>query len=133
MKLKVYTDWGSRWNPWIAGLWVYISDENWKEIEKRYKNLWLRTNNEAEYLWAYYWIERAIQLWATEIELFMDSSLVINQLSWNWKIKKQELKEINEDIIKLIKNNNIKIKYTWIAREFNKEADRLSNVAMDSR
>lgn len=133
MKLKVYTDWGSRWNPWIAGLWVYISDENWKEIEKRYKNLWLRTNNEAEYLWAYYWVERAIQLWATEIELFMDSSLVINQLSWNWKIKKQELREINDDIIKLIKNNNIKIKYTWIAREFNKEADRLSNVAMDSR
>lgn len=133
MKLTVYTDWGSRWNPWIAGLWVYIIDNFWKELEKRYKNLWIKTNNEAEYLWALYWIERAIELWANEIELLMDSSLVINQLSWNWKIKKEELREINTKILKLIEKNNIKIKYTWIAREQNKEADRLSNVAMNSK
>lgn len=133
MKLTVYTDWGSRWNPWIAGLWVYIIDDFWKELEKRYKNLWIKTNNEAEYLWALYWIERAIELWANEIELLMDSSLVINQLSWNWKIKKEELREINTKILKLIEKNNIKIKYTWIAREQNKEADRLSNVAMNSK
>lgn len=133
MKLTVYTDWGSRWNPWIAGLWVYIIDNFWKELEKRYKNLWIKTNNEAEYLWALYWIERAIELWANEIELLMDSSLVINQLSWDWKIKKEELREINTKILKLIEKNNIKIKYTWIAREQNKEADRLSNVAMNSK
>ena len=51
MKLKVYTDWWSRWNPWNSGIWVYITDKNWKKIEKRYKNLWTKTNNEAEYSW----------------------------------------------------------------------------------
>jgi ribonuclease HI len=132
MKLKVYTDGGSRWNPWIAWLGVYITDFFDKKVEQRYKHLWEKTNNEAEYLWAYYWIKRAIELWASEIELYMDSNLVIKQLSWEWKIKKEQLRKINEDIISEIKKANVKIKYNWIPREDNKEADRLSNVAMDN-
>lgn len=131
MLLKVFTDWGSRWNPWNAWIWVYIVDKDWKEIEKRYKNLWIKTNNEAEYLWAYYWIKRAIELGANQVELYMDSKLVINQLNSTFKIKKEELKVIAEKIQKLIKNSNLIIFYNWIRREENKEADRLSNVAMD--
>ncbi len=131
MELNVYTDWWSRWNPWVSWLWVFITDNEWKEIERRYKSLWIKTNNEAEYLWAYYWIKRAIELWANFINLFMDSNLVIQQLQWNWKIKKDELKVINNDIKKIINDNNIEVNYNWIARDKNKEADRLSNVAMD--
>ena len=128
MKLKVYTDWGSRWNPGSAWLWVFITDEFWKSLEKRYKSLWIKTNNEAEYLWAFYGIKRAIELWATELDLFMDSNLVINQLSWNWKIKKDELKILNQDILKLISDNSLKISFNWIEREKNKEADRLMKI-----
>jgi len=131
MKYKVYTDWGSRWNPWISWLWVYITDMKDKEIEKRYKHLWIKTNNEAEYLWALFWIKRSIEIWATEIELYMDSKLVISQLSGEWKIKKQELKVINTDILDIIKKSKVKVTYNWIRRELNKDADRLSNVAMD--
>ncbi len=131
MRLKVYTDGWSRGNPWVAWLGVYITDDQAKEVEKRYKHLWTKTNNEAEYLWAYYWIKRAIELGATQIELFMDSKLVIEQLQGNWKIKKPELKVINDDILELVKSSKIKIVYNWIAREQNKHADRLSNVAMD--
>ncbi len=132
MKLKLYTDWGSRWNPGEAGIWVYITDENDKEVEKRYKYLWIKTNNEAEYTAAYLGIKRCIELWATEIELFADSDLVIKQLKWEWKIKKEELKVLNTDIKNLI-TSNTKVVFTWIPRELNKEADRLSNVAMDKK
>lgn len=131
MILNVYTDGWSRWNPWNSGIWVYITDENNFEVEKRYKNLWIKTNNEAEYTWAYLWIKRAIELWATNINLFMDSDLVVKQLSWVWKIKKDELRVINQEILQMIKQNNILVKFNWIPREQNKEADRLSNVAMD--
>jgi ribonuclease HI len=133
MKIKVYTDWWSRWNPWISWLWVYITDHLDVEIEKRYKNLWIKTNNEAEYLWAYYWIKRAIELWATIIELYMDSKLVISQLNWKRKIKKAELKQINDDIKKTINESNVELICNWIRREENKEADRLSNIAMDNK
>ena len=132
MKLMVYTDGWSRGNPGSAWIWVFIKNLSWKEIEKRYKYLWIKTNNEAEYLWAYYGIKRAIEIWWTQINLFMDSKLVIHQLSWEWKIKKDELIKINENILKLIKEANVKINYNWIRREDNKEADRLSNIAMDN-
>ncbi|MFK7779946.1 MAG: ribonuclease HI family protein [Candidatus Gracilibacteria bacterium] len=131
MKLKVYTDGGSRGNPGIAGLGVFITDNLGVEIEKRFKNLGVKTNNEAEYLGAYYGIKRAIELGGKEIELYMDSKLVISQLNGEWKIKKEELKVINSDIKKTISISNVKVIYNWIRREDNKEADRLSNVAMD--
>lgn len=132
MKLKIYTDWWSRGNPWSAWLWVYILDESWNEVEKRYKSLWVMTNNEAEYLWAYYGIKRAFELSATQVDLFMDSQLVIKQLSWEWKIKSEWLKKIYIDIQNIINNSNLKINYIWIPREENKQADRLSNIAMDN-
>lgn len=131
MKLKLYTDGGSRWNPGPAGIGAYITDEHDVELEKRYKYLGVKTNNEAEYTAAYLWIKRCIELWATEIFLYADSDLVIKQLSWVWKIKKAELWVINNEIKKLIQDANVKVHFSWIPREKNTHADRLSNVAMD--
>ncbi len=130
-KLKIYTDWWSRWNPGNAWIWVYITDNEGREVEKRYKNLWVKTNNEAEYTAVLLAIVRAVELWYKEVDLFSDSSLVINQLNWNWKVKEDRLKDFKNDIDKLIKDNKLKITFSWIRREENKEADRLSNVAMD--
>ncbi|EKD66754.1 MAG: ribonuclease H [uncultured bacterium (gcode 4)] len=131
MKLKVFTDWWARWNPGISGIGVYITDENNCCIEKRYKWLGIKTNNQAEYLGALHWIERAIELEAKEIELYMDSQLVVNQLSGIFKIKNQELAEIRLEIQKAINTWWWKISFYHIPREKNKEADRLSNIAMD--
>ncbi len=133
MKLKIFTDWWARWNPWIAWAWVYILDEFGNEVEKRYKNLWIKTNNEAEYTAVYLALLRATELKSKEIDLFSDSSLVVNQLNWNWKIKEDKLKKIKIKIDDLIKNNDIKVNFNWIKREKNKEADRLSNVAMNNK
>ena len=132
MKLKLYTDGWSRGNPWESGIWVYITDENGFE-EKRYKYLGIKTNNEAEYTAALLGISRCIELWATEINLYADSDLVVKQLSGERKIKKEELRVINNEIKELISKNNIKVSFNWIPREQNKEADRLSNVAMDKK
>lgn len=133
MKLKIYTDWWARGNPWNAWIWVYITDENWREIEKRYKNIGIKTNNDAEYTAVYLALTRAVELGYNEIDLFSDSSLVVNQLSSNRKIKEDRLKIYKADIDKIIKENKLKVSFTWIKREDNKEADRLSNVAMDEK
>ena len=131
MLLRVYTDGGSRGNPGEAGLWVYIADKEGNPLERRYKYLGITTNNVAEYTGALYGIRRALELWATQIELYMDSKLVICQLKWEWKIKNQDLKAIHAEIIALVWNT--KISYTWIPREQNTEADALSNKAMDKK
>ncbi|EKE29944.1 MAG: ribonuclease H [uncultured bacterium (gcode 4)] len=131
MNLRVYTDGWARWNPWSAWLWVFITDTSWSPVEKRYKSLWVKTNNQAEYLGAYNWIERAIGLWATEIELYMDSELIVKQLKWEYKTKNPELKEIQKEIQDMLLKWWWKLTVTHIRREQNKEADRLSNIAMD--
>ena len=46
-------------------------------------------------------------------------------------VLKQNLKEIQKQIWELISNWDGKLNITHIPREKNKEADRLSNVAMD--
>jgi len=131
MKLLIYTDGWARFNPGPAGIGVFIADENGKPLERRHKYLGIATNNQAEYQWALHGIRRGIELGATEIELRMDSNLVIEQLSGNFKIKNPELKIIFSEIQELLRNWTGKIQYIHIRRELNKEADRLSNVAMD--
>lgn len=131
MLLKVYTDGWARGNPWEAGLWVYITDKEGTPLERRYKYLGITTNNMAEYTGALYGIRRALEMWATQIELYMDSKLVISQLSGEWKVKDAELKKIYLEILALIGDR--KVSYTWIPREQNKEADALSNKAMDEK
>jgi ribonuclease HI len=61
----------------------------------------------------------------------MDSELIINQLSGKFKIKNPELKNIYKEISDILGNWTGHITYTHIRREKNKEADRLSNIAMD--
>lgn len=133
MKLRIYTDGGARGNPGNSWIWVHITDHTGKTLEKRYKNLWISTNNEAEYTGALYGIRRWIELWAVDIDLYMDSKLVISQLSGQWKIKEQRLKNIAHEIQKMIEESWIRILFHWIPREENKEADALSNKAMDEK
>ena len=131
MLLRVYTDWGSRGNPWVAGLGVYIVDKEGTPLERRYKYLGTTTNNIAEYTGALYGIRRALELWATHIELYMDSKLVISQLKGEWKVKDAELKKIYLEILQLVWDRDVS--YNWIPREQNTEADALSNKAMDEK
>lgn len=89
------------------------------------------TNNVAEYTAMKIGIEKCIEMGATEIELRADSKLAIEQLSGNYKIKNEGLKQIYNEIQEILSHWPGKISYFHIPRELNKEADRLSNVAMD--
>lgn len=131
MKLLIYTDGGARFNPGPAGIGVFITDESGKALERRHKYLGIATNNQAEYQGALHGIRRGIELGATEIELRMDSNLVVEQLAGNFKVKNPELKIIFQEIQDILKPWNGRIRFIHIRRELNKEADRLSNVAMD--
>lgn len=131
MKFVVYSDGGSRGNPGISGCGIFITSADGSICEKRYKYIGIATNNIAEYTAALLGISRAIELGATSIELRADSLLVIEQLSGNYKIKNTELKKIFLQIQEQIAQWGGFISYTHVPREKNKEADRLSNVAMD--
>lgn len=131
MKLLVYTDWGSRGNPGPAGCGIFITDAWWKVLWRGYRYLGETTNNVAEYTAVKIWIQKAIEFWATSIELRADSKLAIEQLSGNYKLKNEWLKKIYWEIQYILSDWKGSIEFIHIPREQNKEADRLSNVAMD--
>lgn len=135
MKLKIFTDGGSRGNPGEAAIGaVVFEEESGKKIAELSKCIGVATNNIAEYsavLEALEWIEK--NMGRTEMEFFLDSELVVRQLLGIYKVRNEKLRviflKVREKIIELGGISN----FTAIRREKNKEADALVNKALDER
>lgn len=135
MKVCLYTDGGARGNPGIAGAGVHIVDEDGALIEDVIKPLGIATNNEAEYHAVITGFEKIIEHFNSEteglsVELKLDSELVGKQLLGSYKVKEPRLKPLYE-AARMQMGRFKSVVITLIPREQNKEADRLSNLAMD--
>jgi len=129
--LQVYADGGSRGNPGIAGCGVCVLDSGGNELLAIAHPIGIATNNQAEYTGAIIGIREAIGLGAMQIDLFMDSELVIRQLQGIYRVKNVELKKMYEQIQALLRDWEGMITFNAVRREFNSRADELSNEAMD--
>ena len=129
--LKIYTDGGARGNPGPAAIGIYILGENDKEILRFGKRIGSTTNNVAEYtavITALEWlVENADLKNLKQINFFLDSSLVVNQLNGKFKIKEIHLRELVITVKNLEKTLNCKIMYVHIIREKNYVADSMVN------
>ncbi|MDP6527326.1 MAG: ribonuclease HI family protein [Candidatus Pacebacteria bacterium] len=133
-KIIIYTDGGARGNPGPAGAGAIIYDENGKVLKEAHSFLGERTNNWAEYEAVYLGLSEAkkLGLAGSEVEIKLDSELIKEQLSGNYKIKEETLHG------QFIKIHNLRVKdfpnvtFTHIPREENSEADRLANEAIDN-
>lgn len=130
MKLIIYTDGGARGNPGPAAIAIVIYDQNKKLIGKYSKYLGKATNNQAEYQAVIYALEKAKQLKAEEIDFYLDSKLLVEQLNRRAKIKNFKL---GRSFIKIwnLSQNFKKINFYYLPREKNKEADKLVNLELD--
>lgn len=133
MKLIIYADGGSRGNPGIAGSGtvVYAADGTTVLREIVYVVGKKASNNVAEYHGLLRGLEAAVELGADEIDFFMDSRLVVEQMNGRWKIKHPDMKELGLTGRKLM-NQLGSVNLSWVRREDNKVADALSNEAMDA-
>lgn len=127
--IYLYFDGGSRGNPGPAGCGASIQNKN-KEIYKISKYIGDTTNNVAEYNALYYGLEIAVENGLTELIVFGDSLLVINQVNGIWRCKNEKLRIILNKI-NLLKEKFDSIEFKHIRREKNKRADELANIAMD--
>lgn len=129
-KLIIYTDGGARGNPGPAGIGAVLYDENNNIVAAVSEFIGEATNNQAEYRAVIAAIKKAKQLGAEDIELYLDSELVCEQLNQNYKVKNKGLAPLFVQIWNLSISFK-KITYTHIRREQNQEADKLANQAMD--
>lgn len=131
ISLLIEADGGSRGNPGEAGSGTVVVDKNTGEVLVEIAHyIGFATNNVAEYRALKAGIEAAMQIsQSAEIEVRMDSKLVIEQMSGGWKIKHPDMQKLASEIHSIIRGRQIK--WVWIPREQNFRADALANRAMD--
>jgi ribonuclease HI len=138
MHLSIFTDGGSRGNPGPAAAGYVIKNELDEVIAEGGVYLGIATNNHAEYeavVQALKAVEGLFSLNQTDrrqISFYLDSKLVVEQLSGRFKIKHQNLAQIAHQINETLLNLAITATFTHIPRAQNAHADALVNQALDS-
>jgi probable phosphoglycerate mutase len=131
LRVLIEADGGSRGNPGPAGFGAVVREHPTGEILlERYGSLGVTTNNVAEYSGLIAGLRAALELNAAQVDVRMDSKLVIEQMSGRWQIKHPGLRPLAAEAATLVKRFD-KVTFDWIPRERNKAADALANRAMD--
>jgi ribonuclease HI len=128
--IRAYIDGGARGNPGPAGYGVRIEDADGNLIEELCGPLGLATNNVAEYsglLAALTWV---VEHGHRDVHIRADSELLVKQMRGEYKIKNPGLQPLAARA-RLLMIELGQVTFEHIRREFNAEADRLSNLAMD--
>lgn len=131
MRLLIHTDGAARGNPGPAGAGAVLRDASEGSIVAEIAvGLGRATNNVAEWTAVLLALEEARRLGATHVDLRMDSELVARQINGIYRVKHPDLKPIHAAVMALLRElEGYSIGH--VPRELNKDADRLSNVAID--
>jgi ribonuclease HI len=133
-KIKIFADGGSRGNPGpSASAFVVLKKK--EVVHSESKLLGQSTNNKAEYtavILALKWlVKNKKNISESEINFFLDSELVVKQLTGLYKIKNSALKVLASTAKSLENKLGMQVKYFYIKRERNKLADALVNKSLD--
>jgi len=151
MKYIVHTDGGARGNPGPAAVGVVIDlcechdkhvqgQHKTKRIYSLGKPIGETTNNVAEYkavieaLQYLVFLKKQREELKTKIsvEIYLDSTLVVNQINGIFKVKNETLRNLLYMIRTLEQEAGESIEYVSVPREQNTDADFLVNKALDA-
>lgn len=134
--IKAFADGGARGNPGPASYGVFIENEKGETLAEFGKAIGHATNNVAEYegvnaILSWLISHRDILKKHNEVQIFLDSLLVVSQMNGVWKVKNLALQKY----VVLAKQKQMqlgcKVTYSHIPREKNKRADAMVNKALD--
>lgn len=133
-RFVVEADGGSRGNPGPAGYGALVRDaDTGRVLAERAASVGRATNNVAEYGGLVAGLQAALDLDASaEVEVRMDSKLVVEQMSGRWRIKHPDMQQLALQA-RAIARKLGGVRYTWVPRAQNGAADALANSAMDGR
>lgn len=130
MRVIMEADGGSRGNPGPAAYGALIRNADTGEIiAERAEAIGVATNNVAEYRGLIAGLELHREHTPdAELEVRMDSKLVIEQMAGRWKVKHPSLRPLAIEAQKIAPFG---VEWTWVPREENKAADVILNAALD--
>jgi ribonuclease HI len=125
-----YIDGGARGNPGPAGYGVSIQSPDGVVLDQLHGGLGIATNNIAEYNGLLAALQWALDHDARRVHIRADSELLVRQMRGEYRVKNPGLQALYVRA-RLLTMQLEDVKFEHVRREFNKEADRLSNVGMD--
>ena len=132
-RLVVEADGGSRGNPGPAGYGAVVRDATTgKVLAEVSESIGRATNNVAEYSGLIAGLRAAAAIArGADVEVRMDSKLVVEQMSGRWQIKHPDMRPLAAKARDTARALG-RVSYTWVPRSRNAHADRLANQAMDA-
>ena len=126
---RANVDGGSRGNPGPAGYGVHIEQDDGTVVELK-GSLGVTTNNVAEYSGLIAALTWAAQQGISRLQVRADSNLLVKQMRGEYRVKSPGLQPLYEQARALARQIG-HVTFEHVRREFNKDADRLANEAMD--
>ena len=124
------TDGAARGNPGPAGVGVVLTDPAGVVVEEFAKGTGWTTNNVAEYQALIEALRLAGAHGASRLVVYSDSTLMVEQMKGNWKVKHDGLKPLFAEARRLAGGFE-KVRFVAVPRERNKRADELANLGVD--
>lgn len=133
-EIIIHCDGGARGNPG-PGASAFVVEKKGKIIFKTAKLIGEVTNNVAEYkavLFALEWLKgNPEKITEENINFVLDSELVAKQLSGEFKIKNENLRNLYFSVKKIEESLDKTFSYNNVSRSKNKLADFLVNQELD--
>ncbi len=132
MKIKrvvIHADGASLGNPGPAAIGATIKSEQGRLITTISQGIGRATNNQAEYRAIITALEKAIELGAKQVDISLDSELVVRRIKGEYRVKNTALKPLYQQVkqrLGLLEGFTI----THIPRQQNTEADNLASIAL---
>lgn len=130
--LYLFTDGGSRGNPGQAAVGVVLEDPSKGEVIREHcERIGIETNNVAEYRALIEGLKIAKRYHPNRLKCFLDSELIVKQLSGEYKVKMETLRPLFDEIQELA-SAFPEVSFEHIPRSDNFRADALVNQALDN-
>ncbi|MFZ2167691.1 MAG: ribonuclease HI family protein [Minisyncoccia bacterium] len=131
----IHADGGSRGNPGPAGAGAMIRDHLGNSVASVSQFLGTKTNNFAEYeavILAFETLAKLVEkkVSATDVEVKMDSELVVKQMKGIYKVKHPTMKAQYARLMHAAGAFK-DVSFSHVPRAQNSDADALANEAMD--
>jgi len=129
-KVTIRADGASRGNPGQAAIGAVIKDERGRLVASVSQRIGRATNNQAEYRAVIAALEEAVRLGSRQVDIRLDSELVVKQINGEYRVKNVALKPLCQQVKQLLGSLE-GFTIAHIPRRQNREADRLANKALD--
>jgi ribonuclease HI len=122
-------DGGARGNPGPAGYGVRIQQDDGTIVELK-ESLGIATNNVAEYNGLLAALRWGVEHGVKSLSVRSDSELLVKQMKGVYRVRSAGLQPLYDEARSLARSIG-RVTFEHVRREFNKDADRLANEAMD--